>query len=150
MHEMGLAEGVLDVVLDAADERPVKRIHLLVGKLQMVVKESFDFSFQLAAAETPAENATIEIEETPARFHCRSCGEESECRSAPFSCRSCGSYEIDVLSGDEIVVNEVELEDGVTIRNKAVPLDPAIEEHLRDDHGVPFATSRPARVFPDE
>lgn len=54
MHEMGFAEGILAVALDAADGRKVRRIQLQVGKLHQVVGDSLQFSFELLATETSA------------------------------------------------------------------------------------------------
>ncbi|HEY7543673.1 MAG TPA: hydrogenase maturation nickel metallochaperone HypA, partial [Blastocatellia bacterium] len=78
MHEMALAEGILAVVLDAAGDQKVRRICLQVGKLQMVVPDSLQFSFQLLADGTPAAEAIIEIEEIPVRLLCKQCSAESE------------------------------------------------------------------------
>jgi|SRR5215472_7511026 len=65
MHEMALAEGILEVVLDAARGRNVARIGLQVGRLQMVVPESLRFSYELVAEGTTGAGARIIIGGTP-------------------------------------------------------------------------------------
>jgi len=132
MHEMALAEGVLQVVLQAAQDQKVKRVRVEVGRLQLVVPESLEFSFQLAAADTPAAEAVLELEETPARLRCRKCGAKSEIDLPPFNCRHCGDADIEIISGDEVLVNAVELENGQTIRRRAVPANEILEEHLKE------------------
>ncbi|MGE5446297.1 MAG: hydrogenase maturation nickel metallochaperone HypA [Ignavibacteriales bacterium] len=134
MHEMGLAEGILDVVLNATEGQKVRRIRLQVGKLQMVVPDSLEFSFQLVSDGTPAQEAVIEIEEIPARFRCKRCGVESEINHPPFTCPRCGAPDVEIASGDQVLVDEVELESGVTIRRLAVNADEILEEHLREYH----------------
>ena len=52
MHEMGIAEATLDMVLEAASGSRVKRVRLRIGKCLLVVPDSFQFSFELASAGT--------------------------------------------------------------------------------------------------
>ncbi|HEY7061103.1 MAG TPA: hydrogenase maturation nickel metallochaperone HypA [Chloroflexota bacterium] len=112
MHEMALAEGVLAVVLDAADGEPVRRVRLRVGALQAVVPDSLEFCFQLAAEGTGAAEATLEVTDVPARVLCRGCGAESELQVSPFLCGQCGTADIALVSGDEVLVDAVELASG--------------------------------------
>jgi len=72
--ETALAEGVLGVVLDASEGRVVRRVRLRVGTLQQVMPDSLRFCFLLAAQGTPAAEAALELEETPARARCKLCG----------------------------------------------------------------------------
>ncbi|MGQ0793277.1 MAG: hydrogenase maturation nickel metallochaperone HypA/HybF [Deltaproteobacteria bacterium] len=134
MHEMGLAEGILDVVLDAAGEQKVAKIRLHIGRMQMVVPDSLKFSFELVSADTPAAEAAIEIEELPAVFACRSCSSKSEIASPPFVCAECGSADLELISGDEVSVDEVELASGVVLRRLAVDAEGILEEHIREHH----------------
>ncbi|MCI0563413.1 MAG: hydrogenase maturation nickel metallochaperone HypA [Nitrososphaera sp.] len=133
---MGLAEGILAVVLDAAEGQKVRQICLQVGKLQMVVPDSLEFSFQLVAEGTPAAEAVLKIEEVPACFCCKRCGVESELNHPPFTCPHCGALDVEVVLGDQILVDAVELESGVTIRRTAVAADEILEEHLKE-HQAP-------------
>lgn len=55
-----MCEGILDVVLEAAQERPVRRVQVAIGKDWAVSPESFDQSFQVAAQDTNAAGALIE------------------------------------------------------------------------------------------
>lgn len=60
MHELSICEGVLDVVLEAAQERPVRRVQVAIGRDWAVSPESFDQSFQVAAQDTNAAGALVE------------------------------------------------------------------------------------------
>lgn len=134
MHEMALAEGILQVVLDAAEDQKVRRVRLQVGRLQMVVPDSLQFSFELVAEGTVAAGAALETEETPARLRCGQCGAESELDLPPFNCRHCGASDIEVISGDEVMVDSVELENGETVRRREVPAGEILDEHLKEHH----------------
>ena len=65
MHEMALAQGILDVVLDVAGDHEAKTIRLRVGELQAVTQDSLQFCFEMAATETPAATARLEVEIIP-------------------------------------------------------------------------------------
>jgi len=142
MHEMALAEGILAVVLDVAGEEPVRRVRLRVGKLQHVVPDSLQFCFQLAAQDTPAAEAMLELEEVPARLRCRRCGVESAYEAPPPLCQHCGAVEIDFLTGEEVLVDAIELDSGWQHRPESQGSEPVaveipadhLEEHLADAH----------------
>lgn len=146
MHEMALAEGILGVVLQAADGEPVRRVRLRIGALQRVVPDSLQFCFQLAADGTPAAETYLELDETPARLRCQRCDAVSEFRAPPFQCRPCGAYELDVVAGDEVLVDGVELDSGWRYRpgasgGEAVDVDvPA--DHLRE-HALAESAGHP-------
>ena len=136
MHEMALAEGILGVVLDAAAGQQVRRVRLRIGTLQRVVPDSLQFSFQLVADGTPAAEAILELEELPARLRCKPCAAVSEFRAPPFQCRQCGAHDVEIVSGDEVLVDGVELDSGWRYRpgapeGEAVAVDVS-EEHLRE------------------
>lgn len=59
MHEMGIAEGILEIVLGAAGECPVRRVQVRVGDELRVVADSLEFSFQLIAEGTACAGASL-------------------------------------------------------------------------------------------
>jgi hydrogenase nickel incorporation protein HypA/HybF len=136
MHEMALAEGILAVVLDAAGDQPVRKVDLRVGALQLVVPESLEFSFQLASEGTLAQNASINIEDVPARLRCKQCRSVTIVRQPPFQCDRCSSPNVEIVSGDEVLVDAVELENGETIRRRQVDADEILKEHMKEHHAA--------------
>lgn len=132
MHEMALAERILRVVLGAAAGEKVRKVRLQVGRLRMIVPDGLDFSFQLLAGGTTAAEAALEMEETPATLRCAECGAGSDVDLPPFNCRRCGASDIEVISGDEVLVDAIELESGKTIRRRIVPVDELFRDHARE------------------
>jgi hypothetical protein len=61
MHEMGLAQGIVAVVEDAAGERHVERISVRVGAAQAVVGDSLEFNFRLLTEGTPMESTVLDV-----------------------------------------------------------------------------------------
>jgi hydrogenase nickel incorporation protein HypA/HybF len=136
MHEMGLAGGILEVVLDIAQDRPVKGVYLQVGTLHAVVPESLMFSFELAAQDTAAAHALLHISKVEAVFQCTQCNEITFLGAPPFNCGSCGSADLTISAGDELLVDAIELEDGTMIR-KSIPADAElVDGHLKEHMAV--------------
>jgi hydrogenase nickel incorporation protein HypA/HybF len=113
---MPLAEGILEVVLQVAAGHPVRQVRVRAGALQRVVPDSLQFCFELAAAGTPAETARLDIEIRPASLRCRRCQAETALMTAPFLCGACGDPDVAYLSGDELLVDGVELDTGWRFR----------------------------------
>jgi hydrogenase nickel incorporation protein HypA/HybF len=111
MHELSIAESIVRIAEAHADGRRVTTVEVRVGALRQVVPSALRFAFELVARGTVAEGATLDLEEVPAGLSCRSCGGASETDWFPFACRSCGSVDVDVVSGDELLVDSLELED---------------------------------------
>lgn len=108
MHELSIAQQIVDIACGAHPGRRVVRIGVVVGKLSAVLPDSLRFCFDLACEDTPAAGARIEIRETPGRARCRACGAEVEL-TQPFGRCACGQTDLEWLSGEELLVDEVEV-----------------------------------------
>jgi len=65
MHEVALAQGILDVVLDVADGQQVQTVRVRAGELLAVSPDSLQFCFEIVAQDTPAARARLEVQLTP-------------------------------------------------------------------------------------
>ena len=65
MHELALAQGILDVVLDVAAGRQVQTVRVRAGEMLAVSEDSLQFCFELVAQDTPAAAARLEVQLTP-------------------------------------------------------------------------------------
>ena len=111
MHELAIAESVVRIAGHHADERQVTKVYLKVGHLRQVVPSALAFSFELVAQGTPVEGAEMEIEEIPATGKCRACGAESRLESFPLQCRECGGFDLELIAGEELYVESLEMEE---------------------------------------
>jgi hydrogenase nickel incorporation protein HypA/HybF len=111
LHELSIAESVVRIAGRQADGRRVTRVHLRVGHLRQVVPSSLAFGFVLLAEGTPVEGAELEIEQIPAEGRCRGCGTQSRLASFPLQCEGCGSFDPEILKGEELMVDSLELEE---------------------------------------
>ncbi|MGI8594014.1 MAG: hydrogenase maturation nickel metallochaperone HypA [Solirubrobacteraceae bacterium] len=111
MHELSLAEAVVDVASRHAGGRRVTKVELKVGHLRQVVPSALEFAFELLAQGTSIEGAELAIEVVPAVGRCRECAAESMLPNFPLCCAECGGFEVDVLAGEELLVDSLELEE---------------------------------------
>jgi hydrogenase nickel incorporation protein HypA/HybF len=111
MHELSLAGSVLDTALRHAGDRRVVAVTLRVGHLRQVVPDALTFAFELVAKGTEAEGAELVMDEVPAAGRCRACGSESELPGFPLRCAACGGLDIELLRGEELLVDALELEE---------------------------------------
>lgn len=113
MHEMALAQGILDVALSNASQHgavKIGRIKLLVGEMTHVEPESLRFCFTALSAGSIAESAVVDIEVTPLRGRCRECNREFSVAGYCFICPECRSSSVEIISGRELTVEHLEVE----------------------------------------
>jgi hydrogenase nickel incorporation protein HypA/HybF len=67
MHELAIAESIVDAVCERAAGRAVHRVTLRIGTLAAVVPDALRFSFGLAVEGTVADGAELDITETAGR-----------------------------------------------------------------------------------
>jgi hydrogenase nickel incorporation protein HypA/HybF len=110
MHELAITQGVVEAVTERTGSAPVARVRVRVGRLAGVVPDAMRFCFELVTAGTPLEGATLEIEQPEGRGRCRTCGEDFVLADLVLLCR-CGSADVEVLSGRELAVASVVLDE---------------------------------------
>lgn len=106
-----MAASIVEVVVRHADGRRVEKVFVRVGHLRQVVPSDLAFSFGLVAQDTTVEGAELCLEEVPARGLCRACGAESVVESFPLVSGACGGFDLEILAGEELYVESLELED---------------------------------------
>ena len=108
MHELGLCTSIVDAIERRAGERHVANVRVRVGRLHHVHPDAFDQSFAIAAMGTVAEQASAELVLVPVAAHCSGCDGAWECDDVPLACPTCESVNIDLVGGDELVLESVE------------------------------------------
>lgn len=113
MHEMAIAQSILDIVLQTAADHGATRvstIKLLIGEMTQIVPQSLEFGFSTLAAGTIAQHASLQIKILPAQGKCTQCGCQFYIQCFKFRCPECHSDSIGVLSGRELLVDALEVE----------------------------------------
>ena len=113
MHEMSLAEGMLQLVEETArreQAQRVKSIVLEIGQLASVETSALEFCFAAVAAGGPADGARLVIIDVPGAGCCLSCGRTVAMESLFGDCPDCGSHRLQATAGTEMRIREMEIE----------------------------------------
>ena len=110
MHELALARAIVAAALEHAEGRRVRGVEVSVGALRQVVPSSLAFNFEILARGTACEGAALEQRLEPARLRCE-CGGEWELAELSFRCPRCGSAETEVIGGQELQIESIEVEE---------------------------------------
>jgi hydrogenase nickel incorporation protein HypA/HybF len=110
MHELAIADWIVAIAVAHARGRRVHVVRIAVGHLRQIVPDALTFAFALVADGTPVQGAELELREVPPRLRCRACGAQTERAGFPLTCGACRSAEVEITAGEELVVEELELE----------------------------------------
>ena len=113
MHEMSLAEGVLQLIEDAAVAQGFVRVTVVcleIGALSSVERESLAFCFDAVTRDSIAEGARLEMFEVPGSGWCMPCGKSVAMQQLYDACPYCGGYQVQITGGTEMRVKELEVE----------------------------------------
>jgi hydrogenase nickel incorporation protein HypA/HybF len=108
VHELAIAESVVDTVTERLAGAKVTCVHLEIGALSGVVADSIRFCFDLATEGTGLAGARLEITEPPAQCRCRACGADFQPDSPIVLC-PCGSPDVAVLNGEQLKIVSVQV-----------------------------------------
>ena len=113
MHELSIAHEICGIVIQHLPDNcgPVKSVRVKVGKLSNVLVDSLQFCFEAITRDTPVEGAQLEVEEVPVTISCNHCGYVSDVEDFNYNCRSCSSQDVNLKSGTEMQVVDIELND---------------------------------------
>ncbi|MFO7915075.1 MAG: hydrogenase maturation nickel metallochaperone HypA [Candidatus Krumholzibacteriales bacterium] len=114
MHEVSLMQNVISVVTETAERQGggrVSSIHLKIGKMAGVNIDSLRFAFDIISKGTVAEDGRLEVEHVPLKLSCGGCGKEFSPDQFSLICPYCGGKNIDIVSGREMQVDYIMMED---------------------------------------
>jgi hydrogenase nickel incorporation protein HypA/HybF len=111
MHEMALAEEVLQIVEDAARREGFRRVRALwleIGQLSSVEPEAMRFCFEAVARDSVADGAHLEIVAAAGRAWCETCAAPVALASLGDACPLCGGFRLRVTEGTQMRVQQLE------------------------------------------
>ncbi|GAC1389036.1 MAG: hydrogenase maturation nickel metallochaperone HypA [Ktedonobacteraceae bacterium] len=112
MHELAIAEQIVDVVMTQVEVHHIEHVtgvRIQVGEAIGVVADSLTFSFEMIASFTPElVGAHLVIDSVPYRAKCRHCHQEFTVKHFVVQCPTCETWEADVISGTEFKVLDMD------------------------------------------
>jgi len=115
VHEMGIANSILDAVRAEAHRFPdghIYKVGVRIGELAGVDPGSMSFCFEAIVGGTELEPLALEIEYCPRRYQCRACGSSYDAPGEDWTCPDCGTAGLQFSGGDELELAYLEVENG--------------------------------------
>lgn len=114
MHELSIAQSLIELACDAAARERSERVSKLIvriGRLSGVVNGALLFSFGIAAEGTACDGAELEIEEVGVTIACPKCRATKPLSDVfDWRCPDCGTPTSDVVSGRELDLTAIIVE----------------------------------------
>jgi len=114
MHEMSIAESIIDIVREEMSRRGIERletINLVVGTMSAVVPQHLALCFEIVTKDTPLEGTALRIREVPLTYRCFGCNKEFIAEEMTFVCPDCGEGGLQLIAGRELAVESLEVSD---------------------------------------
>ena len=115
MHEMGIANSVLESVRTEAQRFPgrhICKVGVRIGELAGVNPEAMRFCFEALVRDTDLEPLALDVDYRPRRHECQTCGQSFVPRLEDLTCPHCGGVDSRFIEGDELELAYLEVEDG--------------------------------------
>lgn len=113
MHEMSIAEGILDISLDTMYQHKATVIHsvqLDLGLMSGVESDALLFCWDAVTQGSPAEGSTLEIRRIPITGQCLDCNTVFDVKDRTFICPNCESNIINTIGGREMQVTSIDID----------------------------------------
>ena len=114
MHELSIAQALVDQVEGIRTSNGggrVLAVEVRIGTWRLVVPEILTAYYESLVSGTPLEDSRIAIESVEARARCNKCARVFPVQEAWVVCPDCASLDACLLSGKELNLVSVELED---------------------------------------
>jgi hydrogenase nickel incorporation protein HypA/HybF len=112
MHEMALAQGIVEIVEEHAKRLGfprIRRLRVAIGDLSHVEPRALAFGFDAASRGTAAEGAELALQRVPGRATCLDCGGTFPLANRAAPCPECAGHKIIVIEGEEMRVLDMEI-----------------------------------------
>lgn len=113
MHELAVTEDILRIATEEGHLHKATRvtdIYMTIGHLSSIVDDSVQFYWDHISQGTICEGAILHFDRPPAIFHCNKCQVEFTLEDELLPCPNCHSFDLEVISGDEMQVDNIEVE----------------------------------------
>lgn len=130
MHELAVCQALLDQVTDVALQHAAGRVtsvHVLCGPLSGVEPHLLAQAFTIARGGTVAADAELRIDPQEVVIHCAGCEADHPVMPNRLCCPVCGKPSSHLVSGDALLLAQVELERKTQERAKPCSPDPGAQ-----------------------
>lgn len=114
MHELSVARNIIEIIEQNVPDGElsfVREVRLKIGDFSGIVSDSLKFSYEIITSDTELQNSELKIEPIPFRLKCNGCGSVTTNTYGLRECADCLTTDTEVLSGEELNIAEIVLED---------------------------------------
>lgn len=114
MHELSIAQEIINILeTHVPPERchQVSKVIVKIGKFSNILSDSLQFCFEAVINNTKFSNAKLEVDSIPLIIECNECKQKIEIESPVFLCSNCGSANIKLITGNEMSIDHIEIND---------------------------------------
>ena len=112
-EEMTKVQSMVDNVKEEMTEKNavvLKSVRMNIGRMTTVVPDAISFCFNIITKGTELEGAKLYIDVIPVTAECSKCSCRFEVKNFVFKCPDCGNTEVDIVSGQDLSIVEIEVE----------------------------------------
>ena len=113
MHEMSIVQNLVAIVEEEMVKNNASRlisVRVKIGELSGIVPEALSTCFEIYTSKSDLKGAVLKMEIEPLIGSCRKCNEKFKIIEYDFSCPECDSADIDMISGREMSIVEIEVD----------------------------------------
>jgi hydrogenase nickel incorporation protein HypA/HybF len=114
MHEFGIASSIFETIKNEAKKQPGARIvaiGLRIGEVSGVEPNSLEFCLHALVKDTEFDPLDIKFERSPRHHRCPECSNEFDVVDYETACPDCGELRTHLVSGDEMEILYLEVQD---------------------------------------
>lgn len=113
MHEMSIAQSIVDIAMDYAQKEKAQKVtelELSIGTLSGIEFEALDFAMEVCKKGTLLNDAQIVVDKIQAIAKCIDCENEFKIVHLFDACPHCQSYRTQLICGKEMQVKSLLIE----------------------------------------
>jgi hydrogenase nickel incorporation protein HypA/HybF len=112
MHEFSLAQDIIETIGRSVTGNlsKITAIHIEVGEFSGVVIESLEFGLNVVLQDKNLADVKVNISVVPAAAVCE-CNYEYPVKDILEACPKCNSYNRKIISGTDVIIKSIEIEE---------------------------------------
>lgn len=110
MHEMSIAESIIQIILEESNSQIVKEVYLKVSRLEHIVPDSLIFYYDIIKEDFKnLKNSVLLVEFESLIGKCFNCGNSYNLEDIFFLCPKCNSG-LEIIKGKETYIEKILIE----------------------------------------
>lgn len=109
MHELSICGAIIDTVSEHAKGQPIGQVNLSIGHFRQIVPDTLQYCWNIRTDGTDLDGCMLSIRSIAAVIVCGECATSTTLDDPILRCGSCGSSNATMTSGDEFVIESIDL-----------------------------------------